>query len=364
MRRKTKLALGITGGVMAVVLAAVGTLAFPSFGEKRYELWSPSDTYTAETAAATLKKEPGQDFKILQISDVQLFTSSKENKAAMDLIKKLVDEQKPDLVVTVGDNISGWFTRMGLRNFIEGMESLGVPWAPTFGNHDGEGQADLAWQGEQFSKAKNCIYKPGPSNVSGEGNYIIHVEENGSLVQSLFLMDSHNKYEYEKGKKAYAYIEQDQINWYAWAVRGVSELAHGSYAPQEGKVVPSMAFFHIALPEFQTALAPYLDENGLGEVPAALGTGAIRERICCPPYNSGFFSVIKEMGSTKDLFVGHDHANDAIVNYEGIRMVYGVKTGPSPHQWNDATAYGGTLITIQDGTNQVLVDQLYDSYVE
>lgn len=40
-----------------------------------------------------------------------------------------------------------------------------------------------------------------------------------------------------------------------------------------------MAFFHIALPEMKEALLPYLDENGLGEVPEHLGFGAIREAL-------------------------------------------------------------------------------------
>lgn len=362
MKKSKKIILGVSCVLLAVVVAA-GVVCFPKFGAARYEIWSPLDDYTAETAAATLKKTPGKDFKILQISDTQLFTSKKENQETMDLVKRLVEEQKPDLVITAGDNISGFFTKFLIKDFIEGMESLGVPWAPVFGNHDGEGQTDLAWQGEQFEQAENCLYKPGPSNVSGQGNYIINIEENGRIIESLILMDSHNKYEYEKGVKGYAYIQQDQINWYEWAVKGVSELAYGAFQPVEEKVVPSLTFFHIALPEFHTALEPYLDENGLGKVPTELGSGEIRERICCPPYNSGFFSVMKELGSTTDVFVGHDHANDAIVTYEGIRMVYGVKTGPSPHQWNDAVAYGGTLITIQDGTNQIGVTQIYDSYV-
>lgn len=362
MKKAKKIGLGVTG-VLLVAVIAVGIVFFPKFGAKRYEMWSPEDTYTTENAAATLTKQPGQDFKILQFSDTQLFTSTSENNAALDLVKKLAEEQKPDLMVFVGDNVSGAFTKFSIKTFIEAVDSLGIPWAPVFGNHDGEGVVDLAWQGEQFQKAKNCVYKPGPSNVSGEGNYIIHIEESGKIIESLYLLDSHNRYEYEDGKKDYAFINQDQINWYSWAVKGVSELAYGNYAPADGKVVPSMAFFHIALPEFQTAMDPYLDENGVGKVPASLGTGEIRERICCPPYNSGFFSVIKELGSTKDIFVGHDHANDAIVTYEGIRMAYGIKTGPSPHQWNGAVAYGGTVIRITDQTERVTIEHLYDSYV-
>lgn len=63
-----------------------------------------------------------------------------------------------------------------------------------------------------------------------------------------------------------------------------------------------MAFFHIALPEMKEALLPYLDENGLGEVPEHLGFGAIREGIACPPLNSGLFDAMKELGSTKNIF--------------------------------------------------------------
>ena len=48
----------------------------------------------------------------------------------------------------------------------------------------------------------------------------------------------------------------------------MSAQQYGSFDPAGGKVVESMAFFHIALPEMKEALLPYLDENGLGEVPA------------------------------------------------------------------------------------------------
>ena len=45
--------------------------------------------------------------------------------------------------VVTGDNVSALFTDWLIDDVIDCMESLGVPWAPVFGNHDGEGKADL-----------------------------------------------------------------------------------------------------------------------------------------------------------------------------------------------------------------------------
>ena len=199
--------------------------------------------------------------------------------------------------------------------------------------------------------------------LTEEKTYIINVTENGKVIQSLILMDSGNHDTYGDGSgeetSAYAYIHYDQIEWYKWAIRSVSAQQYGSFDPAGGKVVESMAFFHIALPEMKEALLPYLDENGLGEVPEHLGFGAIREGIACPPLNSGLFDAMKELGSTKNIFFGHDHANDASVVYEGIRMTYGVKTGPSPKPWNDAVAYGDTRITLKDADHSVRVEHIY-----
>ena len=88
--------------------------------------------------------------------------------------------------------------------------------------------------------ARSCLYQPGPSNLTGEGNYIINVTENGKVVQSLILMDSGNQDTYGDGSgeetSAYAYIHYDQIEWYKWAIRNVSAQQYGSFDPASGKV--------------------------------------------------------------------------------------------------------------------------------
>lgn len=360
---KGKKAVIIIVAIVVVLAVAAGIVLMPRHGKTVADTWSPYDTYGGQKWIRTIEKQPGKDFKILQITDTQLYMLPGDNKKALELTKELVTEEKPDLVVLTGDNVSALFTDWLIDDVIDCMESLGVPWAPVYGNHDGEGKADLKWQGEQFMKAEHCLYQPGPSNLTGEGNYIINVTENGKVIQSLILMDSGNHDTYGDGSgeetSAYAYIHYDQIEWYKWAIRSVSAQQYGSFDPADGKVVESMAFFHIALPEMKEALLPYLDENGLVEVPEQLGFGAIREGIACPPLNSGLFDAMKELGSTKNIFFGHDHANDASIVYEGIRMTYGVKTGPSPKPWNDAVAYGGTRITLKDADHSVRVEHIY-----
>lgn len=362
MSKAKKIVVG-TISTLVVLCVVAGVVCFPRFAAKSKEVWNSGDAYDL-SKTAVLQKQPGKDFKILQLTDSQLFTNGEENQAALDLMKKLTEEQKPDLVVLTGDQVSGFFNVGLVKKIIECMESTGVPWAPVYGNHDGEGKATLRWQGKQFENAKNCLYKAGPNNVDGEGNYIINIKEGDKIIESLILLDSHNKTKYEDGSTYYDYIKQNQIDWYEWAIKGVSKTQYGSYDLNSGKVVPSMAFFHIAVPEMKTAMEPYVDKDGMGEVPKDKGFGAIREGIACPRYNSGFFAKAKELGSTTDIVFGHDHANDASIIYEGIRMTYGVKTGPSPHQWNEAKAYGGTLFTIKDGTGKVEVQHIYDSFVQ
>lgn len=355
MSKRKKILVGIVCTVFILAVTA-GIVLLPRHGKTTADIWTPYDSYDAGWIE-TIEKRPGEDFKILQITDTQLYMLLGDNKAALEMVETLVTEQNPDLVVMTGDNVSALFTDTLVKKTIRCMDRLDVPWAPVFGNHDGEGRADLAWQGEQYASAKNCLYRPGPSNVSGAGNYIVNVTENGNIVQSLIMMDSHNKVNYGTSS-ADAYIEYDQIAWYRWAVEKASEKQFGEYNPSDGKVIDSMTFFHIAIPEMKTAMAPYLDADGRGSVPPELGFGCIEEGIASPPVNSGLFDAVKEMGSTKYMFFGHDHANSASIVYEGIRLTYGMKTGPSPKPWNDAVDYGGTMITVKDGSKDVTVEHI------
>ena len=72
---------------------------------------------------------------------------------------------------------------------------------------------------------------------------------------------------------------------------------------------------------------------------------------------SGLFDKIAELGSTTHIFVGHDHINSLSVTYDGVRLTYGLKTGPTCYF--EEEMQGATLITITGDTNEVLVENIY-----
>lgn len=418
--KKKSLFFGLIITLAIIVLLGVcvgiplGIAGQKVYGEPSTEIWDINKSFK-DTDAFTLYKDPNKDFKILNLTDVQMSTNYpiwQVNKN-YNLIKELVAAEKPDLITLTGDNIWLLNTKAASKRFVKEMDSFGIPWAPVFGNHDAESDVDQNWLVDTFTKSKYCIMKKGPANIDGVGNYIINIKDKASnkIIHTLFMLDSHNHGVYpntmdsaniypgapgvikvagnsgiltkngysfkpvfdEKGKPVinsatgrqqyeimgtgYDYIKQSQIEWYEWAVKGIQEINGGS-------VVPSSAYFHIALPEFAYAYADYektiLDENGklfseekLQELEknGAVNFGANREQVCASYYNSGFFDVMKRLGSTKDVVVGHDHVNNSSIVYEGIRLTYSLKTGDGCYWDKSGKVSGGTTLTINANGN-------------
>lgn len=118
-----------------------------------------------------------------------------------------------------------------------------------------------------------------------------------------------------------------------------------------------MTFSHFAQPEFKEAVEKFgiKNDDESYTIPEEYGYGKCAYLPCAPPVNTGFVSKCKELGSTKYIFCGHDHENDAVITADGITYAFGLKTGPSPKPWNGAEHTGATLITISSkAENQVL----------
>ena len=58
------------------------------------------------------------------------------------------------------------------------------------------------------------------------------------------------------------------------------------------------------------------------------------------------FDVITELGSTKHILCGHDHINNFIIRYKGVKFIYGLKTGNGCY-WNPSLN-GGTVFRITE----------------
>ena len=199
--KSKKILIVVLSTILSIVMVVVLLLFFPLMGKKHTEVWSAKQEFKLDQLQ-TVEKNSNQDFKILLLTDTQLWMNPKDNKACYDQIRKLVAQTTPDLIATVGDNVSGVTSRFLLKEWIDVMDSFQIPWAPVFGNHDSEiPMTTLNWQGDQLLKSEYCLFQKGPSNLYGCGNYAVNITEKGEPIYTLFLLDNGRYYEYEYGSK-------------------------------------------------------------------------------------------------------------------------------------------------------------------
>ena len=334
---KTVVIILITLTVLAAVFG-IYMLTGPK-GEESPEIWDKSQGFDTSTIK-TLTKQDGKDFTILLLSDVQLSGAFWDDKDSLKLVDELVDEVQPDLIMTDGDNAMGPFSDIVTKTFITQMESYEIPWGVVFGNHDSEGRPDRTWFGNQYENADYSLFSSGPSNLQGIGNYVINIADTqGEPIYSMIMLDSNIKRKYDNGEKYYDYIYPDQIEWYEQVVKAQPDI-------------PSMLIFHIPLPEFADAQTAW----EAGDASVIQGFGENHEKVCAPLENTGLFDAVKALDSTTHIFCGHDHINSLSVEYEGIRLTYGLKTGTG--SYSEDSMQGATVITINDA-GEVTVEHLY-----
>lgn len=260
--------------------------------------------------AQTLKFNANGKFKIVQFTDVHYIADDPRSTVAIERINEVLDAEKPDLVLFTGDVIYGKPAEKSMRTVLEIASKRELPFAVTFGNHDNE----QGLSREELLKIIQSIpynLTSTTEGISGVTNFILPVKsaDGKKDAEILYVFDSHS-YSKIEGVGGYDYIDFDQIQWYRDNSRKYTQ-ANG------GTVIPSLAFFHIALPEYRQAAA---DET-------APFFGIRKEKACAPLLNSGLFVSLKEMGDVQGVFVGHDHDNDYAVMWQGILLAYGRYTG-------------------------------------
>lgn len=283
-------------------------------------------------AQQPLKFNANGKFKIVQFTDVHYIYNEPKAAIALERINEVLDAEKPDLVLFTGDVIFGKPAEEGMRTVLNLASKRNIPFGVTFGNHDNE---------QGLSRAKLLeIMKTIPGNltdsvagVSGASNYILPLKSSDGKKDAaiLYCMDSHS-YSQIEGIGGYDYIKFDQIKWYR-------DNSAAYTRKNGGKPVPSLAFFHIALPEYNQAAS---DEN-------AILVGTRKEKACAPELNSGLFTAMKEMGDIEGVFVGHDHDDDYAVFWKGILLAYGRYTGGDTVYNN--LSNGARVIELTEGEN-------------
>ena len=320
-----------------------------------------------------LNKQKDKDFVVLNLSDPQLSVNEWQeghlNRRRLEYtLAQLMERVKPDLITVSGDlSWSGMdlaYERMG-----ELLNGVGVPWAIVWGNHDNQGGPEYI-EGivENYSKLSNFLYESG-DKAMGNGNYVILIKEdgeNGKPVTAFVMMDTHNKEPYidENGeeKKTWARLLPPQVQWFKEQTDMLKEMGCGD----------ATLITHIPIYVYRNASAEAFKEGidkkaitveeSYGDTCWNEGytdsVGVEYEVVSNYPVDEGAFDVIKEGGIVRHVIAGHDHINNWIINYEGVKLVYALKIGPGCY-WRPVLN-GGTVMKI----NENGVYDIYHEYVD
>lgn len=296
------------------------------------------------------------NFRILQLTDIHIgggILSIRNDKMALTAVAAIVEEVNPDLIIVTGDIAypipfqSGTINNLlAAKIFARLMDNLGIPWTITFGNHDTESYSlyDRSELTKFYSEQKHCLLTRGPEDITGYGNQIITLyNQDGGFNTAIVQIDSNDYIKGEAGFNKYDIIHDDQLEWYK---NSILELSEGRES-----VVPSMMFIHIPFAQYRTAYELY-EQGGEG---ITYFYGQKRERVATSELECNTFKTIKELGSTKAVFCGHDHVNDYSIEYEGVRLTYGKSIDYLAYAWSgiikQTEQRGGTIIDINSDSS-------------
>ncbi len=281
-------------------------------------------------AQNTLRFKKGL-FKIVQITDLHYKLGVKASEQGLACVREMVETEKPDLVVVTGDIIYSAPADSTLSVVLKTFAQLGVPFCMTFGNHDYDFKTPAVALYNQMQKTPNCVM---PVLQGKNTDYSLPIlSSNGKRTAAvLYCIDTHNKPAIG-GIGGYQWISHNQITWYRQRSM-VYKQKNG------GRPVPSLAFLHIPLPEFNYATANT-------QCPMY---GSRLERAYSPSINSGMFASIKEMGDIMGVFCGHDHDNDYAVSYFNVLLAHGRFSGGNT-EYNHLKR-GARVIVLKEGKRE------------
>ncbi|KAF9533681.1 Metallo-dependent phosphatase-like protein [Crepidotus variabilis] len=358
-----------------------------------------------------LRFSPDGKFKILQIADLHYSvarvscrdSSIQPCPSADDLThsfaSRVIDIEKPDLIVFSGDQLNGQYTAWDAKSIIAKFSKLVVdrriPWVAIFGNHDAEDGVSKEAQMAMYEALPYNMVQSGPKDVDGIGNYVLKVYSPDSLkdhLLTLYLLDSGD---YIKGRWdwtrihelrsfKYDYIRQSQIDWFLNQSAAISERERpfkpASSLPRSTSEATWMAkpngimFFHTPLPQFKNEP----DVNPLtGKV---LDVGSYLEPPAHSLFDAGFFQkgllvakegshgMSKNIPEIKVVGNGHDHINDNCRRIQGIWFCYGGASGYAGYSQvgfdrrfrvYDISDYGETIRTYKRTDKDEILDDMY-----
>jgi len=237
-------------------------------------------------------------FKIVQLADLHLSTGvghcrdalpgKDEGKCeadprTLDFVTKILEEEKPDLVVLSGDQVNGDTApdaQTAIFKYAHLLIKHKIPYVSIFGNHDDEDTMSRAAQMDLIETLPYSLSQAGPENIDGVGNYYVEVLARGGSGHSaltVYLLDSHSYSPNERKFPGYDWVKPNQVDWFRTTAQGLKKQ-HKEYT----HVHMDVAFIHIPLPEYRDINLTFV--------------GEWKEAPTAPTFNSGFRDALVEEG--------------------------------------------------------------------
>ena len=310
--------------LFCIIMAAVMLLSFAGCAKtQRYE--EHLDDYV-------FNMKYHDKFNILQLTDIH-WNVNTSTTASMNYLDKLFeetdkhikatqsDDAKIDLVELTGDMFmlaNSYHLNTFVDYFEKKAEQYGFYYAPIWGNHDRHSLYNPNELANKFKNAKHCIYYEPSDDLYGRSNYIINLTEDGTKDSAVAWMianlDSGASFSETELSvfRDYDYIRPEQTEWF---VKEHDRI--------EGNV-PVIAYYHIPQDENEKAWVA-VTENGADMKNKFFKLEGFADNGN-EKYASDFIEVAKDH-NLKAAFMGHAHNVDWTVEYEGVVIGLGVKTG-------------------------------------
>jgi hypothetical protein len=173
---------------------------------------------------------------------------------------------------------------------------------------------------EYYMSFPNNLNRSSPEGVHGTGNMqvLVYGSHGDQPLFNIWALDS-GRYSSDSfgdqplendGLRSYDWIRPSQIAWYA----RTSQETESRF----GNKVPGLMFFHIPIPEF-ALMWEHRENHGV--------VGEKNEDVAAGPFNSGLFGTVMDRGDVLGIFVGHDHVNDFVGDYFGVKLGYSANVG-------------------------------------